>query len=118
MIRVALDTNILIYSFDTVDPRKQGIAQDLVDRALDGDFVISGQVLAEFASTLLHKIKPAITPSGLAKILDSLGPIRSVATDAGMVRRAAEANSVYGLRFCDCLIIAAAERGCMREDMV
>ena len=105
-----LDTNILVYSFDAVDPRKQGIAQDLVDRALDGDFVISGQVLAEFASTLLHKMKPAITPSGLAKILDSLGPIRSVATDAGMVRRAAEANSVYGLHFYDCLIIAAAER--------
>ena len=108
-----LDTNVLIYSFDTVDPRKQRIAQDLVDRALDGDIVISGQVLAEFASTLLHKMKPAISPSGLTKILDSLGPIRTIATDAGMVRRAVEANSVYGLHFYDCLIIAAAERaGC------
>jgi predicted nucleic acid-binding protein len=108
-----LDTNILIYSFDTFDARKQEIAQDLVDRALDGDFVISLQVLAEFASTLLHKMKPAITPSGLTKILDSLSPIRTIAPDAGMVRRAVEANAVYGLHFYDCLIIAAAERaGC------
>jgi len=108
-----LDTNILIYSFDTVDPRKQRIAQELVERALDGDLVISGQVLAEFAATLLHKMKPAITPSALTKALDSLAPIRAIATDAGMVRRAAEANTVYGLHFYDCLIIAAAERaGC------
>jgi len=108
-----LDANILVYSFDSLDPRKQEIAQRLVDRALDGDFAISTQVLAEFASVLLHKMKPPIKPSGLTRILDSLGAIRTIATDAGMVRRAVEARAVYGLHFYDCLIIAGAERaGC------
>lgn len=108
-----LDANILVYSFDSLDPRKQEIAQRLVDRALDGDFAISTQVLAEFASVLLHKMKPPIKPSGLTRILDSLGSIRTIATDAGMVRRAVEARAVYGLHFYDCLIIAGAERaGC------
>jgi predicted nucleic acid-binding protein len=106
-----LDTNILVYSYDTVDLRKQGIAQNLVDQALDGDFIISGQVLAEFASTLLHKLAPSISPVGLTRILDALGPIRTIATDAGMVRRAVEATGAYGLHFYDGLIIAAAERG-------
>ena len=56
-----LDTNILVYSYDIVDLRKQGIAQNFVDQALDGAFIISQQVLAEFASTLLDKMAPAIT---------------------------------------------------------
>ena len=108
-----LDTNILVYSYDTVDLRKQEIAQNLVDQAIDGDLVISGQVLAEFASTLLHKMAPSMTPSGLVRILDALGPIRTIATDAGMVRRAVEAIGAYGLHFYDGLVIAAAERaGC------
>lgn len=105
-----LDTNILVYSYDTVDARKQGIAQDLVDKALDGGFVISTQVLTEFASTLLHKIAPPITPTDLLRVVDSLGPIRTIATDSGMVRRAVEVRKRYGLHFYDCLIIAAAER--------
>jgi predicted nucleic acid-binding protein len=105
-----LDTNILVYSYDTVDLRKQEIAQTLVDRALDGNFIISGQVLAEFSSTLLHKMSPSMTPPGLTRILDALSPIRTIATDAGMVRRAVEATGVYGLHFYDGLIIAAAER--------
>jgi len=110
-----LDTNILVYSYDTVDLRKQRIARDLVDRALDGDFVISTQVLCEFASAVLHKIAPPITPTDLIRVLDSLGPIRTIAPDAGMVRRAVEVRDRYGLRFYDCLIIAAAERaGCKK----
>jgi predicted nucleic acid-binding protein len=106
-----LDTNILVYSYDTVDLRKQGVAQNLVDQALDGDFIISGQVLAEFASTLLHKLAPSISPVAVTRILDALGPIRTIATDTGMVRRAVEAAGAYGLHFYDGLIIAAAERG-------
>ena len=105
-----LDTNILVYSYDIVDPRRQGIAQNFVDQALDGDFIISEQVLAEFATTLLHKMAPSITPAGLTRILDALGPIRTIPTDAGMVRRAVEATEAYGLDFYDGLIIAAAER--------
>ena len=53
-----LDTNMLVYSYDVSDAQA-GIAQDLIDELLGGEFVISTQVLAEFASTLLHKMKPA-----------------------------------------------------------
>ena len=96
------DTNVLIYSFDTFDPRKQGIAQGLVMRSLDGGIVTLTQVLAEFASALLHKMsRPSCHPV-LRTILDSLSLDSDIAPDADMVRRAVEANSRYGLHFYDC----------------
>jgi len=116
-----LDTNVLVYSYDTTDPRKQEVAQNLVRKAFAGDTVTSTQVLGEFAATLLHKAVPRVNPSELTAILDAIGPIPTIATDADMVRRAVEVQGRYGLHFYDSLIVAAAERaGCERiwsEDM-
>jgi predicted nucleic acid-binding protein len=110
-----LDTNVLVYSYDIADPGKQEIAQSLVRKALAGDMVTSAQVLGEFAATLLHKVAPRVDPAELTAILDALGPIPTVATDADLVRRAVEVQGRYGLHFYDSMIIAAAERaGCER----
>ncbi len=57
-----LDTNVLVYAYDPSDPTKQKVAQDLVRRAVAGEILISSQVLAEFATTLLHKLSPAASP--------------------------------------------------------
>jgi predicted nucleic acid-binding protein len=108
-----LDTNVLVYAYDISDPKKQRIAQDLVERAISGDAVASPQVLAEFAATLLHKLSPPARPEDVTTILDALGPIRLISQDAGVVRRAVEAHAAYGLHFYDGMIVAAAERaGC------
>ena len=108
-----LDTNVLVYSYDIADLGKQEIARNLVRKALAGDIVTSAQVLGEFAVTLLHKVVPRVETVELAAILDALGPIPIVATDADMVRRAVEVQGRYGLHFYDSLIVAAAERaGC------
>jgi predicted nucleic acid-binding protein len=105
----------LVYSYDIADPGKQEIAQNLVRKALAGDIVTSAQVLSEFAATLLHKVVPRVDPAELTVIMDALGPIPIVATDADMVRRAVEVQGRYGLHFYDSMIIAAAERaGCER----
>jgi predicted nucleic acid-binding protein len=116
-----LDTNVLVYAYDSSDPRKRLIAQDLVRRALMGEIVMSSQVLAEFSATLLHKISPAAKPADVAALLDALGPIKLVPLDADVVRRGVEARQNYGVHFYDGMIIAAAERGgCIRiwsEDM-
>src|ERR1019366_6531960 len=110
-----LDTNVLVYSYDIADRSKQEIARNLVRRALAGDIVTSAQVLGEFAATLLHKVVPRVDPVELIVILDALGPIPVVTTDADMVRRAVEVQDRYGLHFYDSLIVAAAERaGCER----
>lgn len=110
-----LDTNVLVYAYDVTDPRKQRTAQELVERALDGEVLISTQVLAEFAATLLQKLSPAATSETVTAILDALGPIKVVIPDAEIVRRAVDAHQAYALHFYDGMIVAAAERaGCER----
>jgi predicted nucleic acid-binding protein len=106
-----LDTNVLVYAYDPGDARKQRVAQDLVRRALVGEIVVSTQVLAEFAATLLHKITPAARFEDVVAVLDALGPIRVVVPDSDIVRRAVEARAEYGVHFYDGMIVAAAERG-------
>lgn len=110
-----LDTNVLVYAYDVSDPVKQRVAQGLVRRAVAGEIVASTQVLAEFATTLLHKLSPPAPPDDVISILDTLGSIQLIAVDGGLVRRAVEARAMYGLHFWDCMIVAAAERaGCER----
>jgi predicted nucleic acid-binding protein len=105
-----LDSNVLVYAYDVSDSRKQRLAQDLIRKAIAGESVISTQVLAEFAATLLHKLSTPVPPDDVLVILNALGPIRLVAPDGDIVRRAVEARASYGLHFYDAMIVAAAER--------
>jgi predicted nucleic acid-binding protein len=87
----------------------------LVRRALAGEIIASTQVLAEFAVTLLHKMSPPANPKDVAAVLDALAPMRLVAPDSEIVRRAVDVRAEYGLHFYDGMIVAAAERaGCRR----
>ena len=106
-----VDTNVLVYAYNASDPRKQGIAKTIVRRALAGEAAASTQVMAEFASTFLHKRSPPIKPEDLLELLDILSLITLVPLDHGTVRRAVEARAAYGIHFYDGLIVAAAERG-------
>ncbi len=110
-----LDSNIPIYAYDPTDPRKQVIAQRIIGQGTAGELVVSAQVLTEFTTTLLHKLRPAALPADVLKALDALSFCRVVAPDARLVRRAVEAHAQYGVHFYDGMIIAAAERaGCSR----
>ena len=106
-----LDTNILVYAYDPGDRAKQRVARDLVRQALAGGVILSTQVLAEFAATLLHKISPPVLPRDVNSVLDALAPIPVIVPDTEIVRRAIHARSEYGLHFYDGMIVAAAERG-------
>jgi len=110
-----LDTNILVYAYDVSEPAKQRVAQGLVEKAVAGEFVVSTQVLAEFAATLLHKLVPSASPEAVAILLDALGPIPLITPDGDIVRRAVDAHHKYGLHFYDAMIVAAAERAHCRE---
>jgi predicted nucleic acid-binding protein len=105
-----LDTSILVYAYDGSDPRKQSLSQELIRRALAGDFLISVQVLSEFASTLLDKVSPPATTEQLVAILDALAPIKTISPNPETVRRAVAVHHACGLHFYDAMIIAAAEQ--------
>jgi predicted nucleic acid-binding protein len=110
-----LDTNVLVYAYDSSDRRKQEVAMGLLRKALAGHMKVSTQVLAEFSSILLHKIFPPAPPKQLKVILNALAPIPVVTPDTDMVQRAVEVHAKYGVRFYDGMIVAAAERGnCLR----
>ena len=104
-----LDSNILVYAYDVSSPRKREIAQDLVLRALNGEFIASIQVLAEFAATLIHKV--SASTGDVKTLLDTLAPIKLILPDHGLIRRAVDARETYGIHFYDGMIVASAERG-------
>jgi predicted nucleic acid-binding protein len=105
-----LDSNILVYAYDANYPEKRRVAQELLRRAVAGEFATSVQVLTELAATLLQRFVPPVSPQDLMAILDRLAPIRLIKPDGDMVRRAVEAREAYGVHFYDGMIIAAAER--------
>jgi predicted nucleic acid-binding protein len=111
-----LDTNVLVYAYDDREPPKQTIARKLLQGAIAGkSFVISSQVVAEFAATLLHKVSVPASPRAVMKGLDVLTAVRLITPDSELIRRAVEAHEAYGVHFYDGMIIAAAERaGCAR----
>jgi len=110
-----LDSSVLIYAYQFNDPEKQRVAQELIRKALAGPSVISTQVLAEFAATLLHKFSAPANGEAVIALLDQFLTIKLVLPDAELVRRAVEAHLSYGLHFYDGMIVAAAERaGCKR----
>jgi len=114
-----LDTNILVYAYDPDQKNKHPIAQRILRDAVSGVGTISTQVLGEFASVFLHKLKAH--PKSVATALAAFDAIHTVHADSSLFRRALDAHARYGLHFYDGLIIAAAERArCVRiwsEDM-
>jgi len=110
-----LDTNVVVYAYDERSPQKQEVARRLLKDAVSGKIVISTQVLAEFAATMLHKVSPPARADAVMRGLDALEAIRMIVPDAELVRRAVEARAAYGIHFYDGMIVAAAERaGCKR----
>jgi predicted nucleic acid-binding protein len=110
-----LDTNVVVYAYDESNPRKQQVARHLLKGGVTGKVVISTQVLAEFAATMLHKVSPPPSARAVMEGLDALTAIRLIVSDAELVRRAVEARLSYGIHFYDGMIVAAAERaGCER----
>jgi len=110
-----LDTKVLVYAYDAASPAKQRVAQELLEKAMAGEMMMSTQVLAEFAATLLHKISPAARAADVTALLDVLAPIPVIVPDGDLVRRAVEAHAKYGMHFYDGMIAAAAERGGCRR---
>ena len=63
-----LDTNIIIYSFDSENESKQTIARNLIAQALGKQPAgISFQVIQEFLNVALQKFKTPLSPSEAQK---------------------------------------------------
>ena len=63
-MRIALDSNILVYALDTSDPSRHALAVNVVERAMLGECVLCAQVLGEFLAVIRRRF-----PAGLSQAL-------------------------------------------------
>ena len=116
-----VDSNVFVYALDRDANAKQSSARRIVADAFapQSNYRISSQVLAEFASVSIRKLKIA-TPL-LLELLTEMKRISRTAVDDALVSRAVEIQGIYGIQFYDAQIVAAAERlGCdkiLTEDL-
>jgi len=105
-----LDTNILIYSFDSGHTPKRKIAQDLVSGALEeGKGIISYQVIQEFLNVATRKFAVPMNVKDTQLYLNIvLEPLCEVFSSMELFHQALEISDQWRFPFYDALIVAAA----------
>ena len=64
MLRYLLDTNVLVYGFDSAEPDKQRRALETVERVgLARSGALPAQALAEFCRVAMGKLDPPLSPA-------------------------------------------------------
>ena len=108
--RAFFDTNIVVYCFDTLEPRKQTRAKDLLAHALNSQLgVVSYQVIQEFCN-VASKARRLQLPQEriLAYVSLVLQPMNQVGSSAQLIESALKLRGEQGFSFYDSLIIASA----------
>jgi predicted nucleic acid-binding protein len=118
-VKVALDTNILVYAEGVSGALKGEVARGLMDR-LGDEAVVALQTLAEFFNVLTVKARiPVAEAAILVEELSSL--LETVPMTVGLLSDATDLVQRHRLQIFDAIILcAAAEAGCgllLSEDM-
>ena len=109
--KLFLDTNILVYAYDSHDPHKQAIAQSLLTTSIEQENgVLSVQVLGEFFTVVTKHIKQPMPPEDAQQIIGSVSILPVHEIDLSLVGRAIETHRRYEISYWDALIVSAAER--------
>lgn len=112
--RTFIDTNILIYAFDSSEPTKQQAAVHAL--AMIGDrSVLSTQVLSEFYVVATRKLAHPLSPRIAADVVGQLSRLPMIDVDASLVLSAIDISVRSQISYWDGLIVAAASAaGCDR----
>lgn len=111
--RFFIDTNILVYTIDNREPKKQAKAIEIVAEALEERHgIISYQVVQEFLNVATRKSLPPMKVSDAQVYLSRvLMPLCEVYPDTALFSLALTVSNQTGFSFCDSLIAAAAITG-------
>jgi predicted nucleic acid-binding protein len=108
-----LDTNVVVYAFDSADPQKQRIAIDVLESGRR--LVVSTQVLLEVWWVLTRRLERPLSEDVAGEVIEELCRLPVVSTDADLVRRAISTSRRWQLAVWDALIVEAARSsGCDR----
>lgn len=110
--RVFFDTNIVVYCFDTLDPRKQTRAKDLLAHALNSKLgVVSYQVIHEFCNVATKARRLQLPHERiLAYVNLVLQPMNQVGSSHALVETALQLRAEHSFSFYDSLVIASAQQ--------
>lgn len=105
--RLFLDTNVVAYAFDDLDPRKQTIARHLL-RTHAAQIVISTQVLIELHSVCTSKI--GMSSAEASNVVGIAANLNVVPADRNLILDAVLIAEREDLSIFDAAILCAAER--------
>jgi len=112
--RTFIDTNVLVYAFDSSEPTKQQTAIHALAKTGDRS-VLSTQVLSEFYVVTTRKLAEPLAPHIAADVIAQLSRLPVVDTDTSLVRSAIDISVHSQVSYWDGLIVAAAAAsGCDR----
>ena len=119
---VFVDTNVLVYRFDTGKPEKQKAADAWVTRLWEiRSGRLSFQVLREFYVTVTRKLPNRLETGAARKVVHALLAWKPVACSDRLIGSAWEIEDRYSISWWDALIVAAArEQACtilLTEDL-
>jgi predicted nucleic acid-binding protein len=112
--RVFIDTNILVYGYDTsAGAKHQKARKILADLWESGLGVVSTQVLQEFFVTVTRKLPKSMDADAARGVVSDLLTWDVVAIDGATILDAIDLHKSHGYSFWDSLIVVAAgKRGC------
>lgn len=120
--KVFIDTNILIYAYDSSAGEKHAVASRRLAelwRAETG--MLSTQVLQEFYVNITRKITKPLTIAVARALIEDLCRMEVVTFDGDSILAAIDIQREYMLSFWDAMIVAAAFSGgaetLLTEDM-
>ena len=107
-----IDTNVLVYSFDSSVLRKQRRALDLIEKALQlHQGVVSWQVVQEFINVALRKFKKPLKVADCRLYLEAvLNPLCEILPSPDIYEQAIQLHEKMQFSFYDSLIITAAQK--------
>jgi predicted nucleic acid-binding protein len=108
-----VDTNVVVYAFDTADPGKQRAAIAVLGSGRR--LVVSTQVVLELWWVLTRRLAVPLPEDQAAVVVDELCRLPVVTTDVEMVRRAIDTSRRFRIAVWDAMIVEAARSaGCDR----
>lgn len=104
-----LDTNVLVYAFDSSEPKKKAVAEGILRQCFKGNecFAVSTQVLSEFFVTVTRKIQNPLDSETAGRIVKNFlkfKRIKNLAVKPSTLAAAVSANAESKAHFWDCLI--------------
>ena len=111
-VKAFLDTNIIIYAYDTSAGDKHQKARDLLTGLWESGLgMVSTQVLQEFHVTVTRKIPKPLDLTTAREIIADFLTWDVVVNDGDAILKAIDVQEKHGFSFWDSMVIAAAIAG-------